>query len=49
MKEMIAENYPNLGKDMDIEVHRANTTPHFLNAYRPSPIHIIIKLSNLNE
>ena len=31
-KEIIAENLPNLGKELDIQVHEAKRTPNYLNA-----------------
>ena len=45
-KEIIAENIPNLGKELDIEVHEAKRTPNYLNAKRPSSRHIL-KLSKV--
>ena len=48
-KEIIAENFPNLGKDLDIQVHEAKRIPNYLNAKRPSPGHIILKLSKFDD
>ena len=31
-KEIIAENFSNLGKKLDIQVHEDNRTPNYLNA-----------------
>ena len=31
-KEIVAENFPNLGKQLDIQVYKHNTTPDYLNA-----------------
>lgn len=39
-KEIIDENFPNLGKDLSLQVHKANKTPYSLNAKRPSPRNI---------
>ena len=36
-REIIAENFPNLGKKLDIQVHEAKRTSNYLNAKRPSP------------
>ena len=47
-KEIIAENFPNLGKELDLQVHEATVTLNYINAKRPSPRHIIIKLSKVN-
>lgn len=33
-KEIIAENFPNLGKELDIQIHEANRTSYYLNAKR---------------
>ena len=48
-KKIIAENFPNLRKELEIQVHEANRTPNYLNAKRPSPRHIILKLSKVND
>ena len=39
-KEIIAETFLNLGKELDIQVHEAKRTANYLNAKRPSPRHI---------
>ena len=31
-EEIIAENFPNLGKELDIQVHECNKTSYYLNA-----------------
>ena len=31
-KEIIAENFPNLGKKVDMQVHEVNRTPNYINA-----------------
>lgn len=31
-KEVIAEKFPNLGKELDIQIHEANKIPCYLNA-----------------
>ena len=48
-KETIAENFPNLQKELDIQVYEAKRTPNYLNAKRPSPRHTILKLSKVSE
>ena len=48
-KELTAENFPNLGKELDIQVYEANRTPYYLNAEAPSPKHSILKLSKVNN
>lgn len=34
-KEIIAENFLNLGKELDIQVRNTSRTPYYLNAKRP--------------
>ena len=46
--KVVAENFPNLGKELDIQVHETNRI-HYLSAKRPSPRHIILKLSKVND
>lgn len=42
IKEIIAENFTNQGKELDTQVHRTKRTPNYLNTKRPSsPRHII--------
>ena len=48
-KELIAENFPYLGKEVDLQVHEANRTLNYINAKRPSPRHIIVKLAKVND
>lgn len=44
-KEIIDENFLNLGKDLGIKVHKVNRTPYSSKAKRASPRNIIMKLS----
>lgn len=48
-KEIIVENFSNLEKELDKEVHETNRTSYYLNAERPFPRHIILKLSKVND
>ena len=48
-KEIIAEDFQNPGKEMDLQVHEANSTPNYINAKRASPTHIIVKLAEVND
>lgn len=48
-KEIIAENFPNLGRRLDIQVHEARRTHNYFNAKRPSPQNIILKLSKVDD
>ena len=47
-KEIIAENFPNLRKELDRHIHKGNRSLHHLNAKRTSPKHTIMKLSEVN-
>ena len=45
----MAENFPNLAKETDIQVHEAHRVPNKVNPKRPTPRYIIIKLSKYNN
>ena len=42
----MSENFPNL-KDTDIKIQEAQRVPDKLNPKRPTPRHIIMKMTNL--
>ena len=42
-QQIIAENFPNLGKDTDIKIQEARRTPIRFNKNRPSTRHNIVK------
>uniref|UniRef100_A0A9L0R7J3 L1 transposable element RRM domain-containing protein n=1 Tax=Equus caballus TaxID=9796 RepID=A0A9L0R7J3_HORSE len=46
-KEIIAENFPNLGKVIHVE--EAVKSPKYVNVKRPPARHIILKLEKLND
>ena len=48
-KEIIAENFPNLRNELDIQVHKTKGTSDYLNAQRSSPRHIMLKLPKAND
>ena len=48
-KEIIAGSFPNLGNELDLRVYKANRSPYYLNAKRPSPKHITMKLSKIKN
>lgn len=48
-KEIMTENFPNLRKEMDIQIHEDQKTPNRLNPKRVKPKHIIIKLTKVKE
>ena len=47
-EEIMAENFPNL-KDTDIKIQEAQRAPNKLNPNRPTPRHIIIKMTKVKE
>ena len=48
-KEMVAENFPNLGKELNVQIHCASRTLNYLNTKGPSPRHVITKQSKIND
>ena len=48
-KEIIAENIPNLGKEMEIHVKEASTSPKYVNVKRSTARHIVVKLAKEND
>lgn len=45
----MAENFPNLGKDLDIQVYETNNSAQNLKPTSSSPRYIIIKLSKIKD
>ena len=43
------ENFPNLGKEIDMEVQEAQRVPNKMDAKRPTPRHIIIKMPKVKD
>ena len=43
------ENFPNLVKEIDIQVQEAQRVPNKMDAKKPSPRHIIIKLLKFKD
>lgn len=48
-RKVIAKNFPNIGKKLDVQVHKAKRTPHYPNAKKPFPKHLILGLSKVND
>ena len=46
-EEIMTKNFPNLGKETDIQIQEAQRVPHKSNPKRPTPRHIIIKIQKL--
>ena len=49
IKEIMAENVPNLGRDLDIQVQEAHKPSKTFNSKRSSSMYIIIKWSKLKD
>ena len=43
------ENFPNLVKEIDMQVQEAQKDPNKMNAKRPTPRHIIIKMPKIKD
>ena len=43
------ENFPNLVKEIDMKVQRAQRVPNKTDAKRPTPRHIIIKMPKVKD
>uniref|UniRef100_A0A9L0R4E8 LINE-1 retrotransposable element ORF1 protein n=1 Tax=Equus caballus TaxID=9796 RepID=A0A9L0R4E8_HORSE len=48
-KEIMAKNFPNLGREMELHVTEANKSPNFINVRRPIPRHTVVKLAKVNN
>ena len=48
-EEIIAENFPNMGKEIINQVLEAQTVPGRINPRRNTPRHIVIKLTNIKD
>ena len=47
--QIIAENFPNLGKETDIEIQEAQRAPFRCNSNSSSVRHIMVKLAKLDK
>ena len=43
------ENFPNLGKEIDMQVQEAQRVSNKMDAKRPTPRHIIIKMPKVKD
>ena len=43
------ENFPNLVKEIDVQVQEAQRVPNKVDAKRPTPRHIIIKMPKFKD
>ena len=45
----MTENFPNLVKEIDMQVHEVQRVPNNMNPKRPTPRHMIIKMPNVKD
>ena len=48
-EKIMKENFPNLVKEIDIQVQEAQTIPNKMDTKRTTPRHIIIKMSKVKD
>ena len=48
-EKIMKENRPDLVKEIDMQVQEAQTVPNKMDAKRPTPKYIIIKMSRVNN
>ena len=46
---IIAENFPNLGKETDIQAQETQRVPNRINPKRITPRHIVIKMAKIKD
>ena len=49
LEQTLGENFPNLGKEIGIQIEEAQRTPLKINKNRSTPQHITVKLVNLRD
>ena len=49
LKERMTENFPNLVKEIDIQVQEVQRVPNTMNPDRTTPRHIVIKMPKLRD
>ena len=49
LKKIMKENFPNLVKEIDVQVQEAQKVPNKLDPRRSMPRHIIIKMPKVKE
>ena len=48
-EKIMKENFPNLVKEIDMQVQKAHRVQNKMDAKRTTPSHIIIKMSNIKD
>ena len=46
-QDIIVDTFPNRGKEIGIQIQEGQRVPNKMNPKKPTPRHIIIKMSNL--
>ena len=49
LEEIIAENFPKMGKEIATQVQETQRVPNRINPRRNTPRHILIKLTNIKH
>ena len=49
LEKIMTEKFPNLLKEIDIQVQEAQRVPNKMNPKRPTPRHIIIKMQKVKD
>ena len=49
LEKIMKENFPNLMKEIDIQVQEAQRGPIMMDAKRPTPRHVIIKMPKVKD
>ena len=49
VRQIVDENFPNLRNKLELGIQEVNRTPNYLNRKRPSPRHIVLKLSKNDD
>ena len=49
LEEIIAENFPKMGKEIVTQVQETQRIPNRINPRRNTPRHIVIKLTNIKH
>ena len=48
-QEIIAENFPNMGREALTQIHEGQRVPYKIHPRRDTPRHILIKLTNIKD
>ena len=48
-EKIMKENFPNLVKEIDMQVQKAQRVPNKMDTKRPTPRHIIIKMPKVKD